>query len=199
MGCDKSFRHGLDWFSATNTPSGFPAGAEGIQLGHKIIEGPTGREYRFVKFNLSGVSCKLGTPVALVSAFGVVTPDISDAKAASAADYIASFAFGGIALCSHTPASGSTTYGWVMTKGPLGKLVNSKLSGVTVKTFISTTASVTNGRMFSLRSTQDGFLAYQSTVGPTTAYRHMPNFVYYGAAVSAARKSVASGMIHSIW
>lgn len=196
---DQSFRQTLTYWSATNFPTGFPWGAEAIALGTKVVETTTGREFRFVKFLLSGVSCKLGTPVAMVSAHGVVTPDISDAKNASAGEFLASYAFAGIALASHAPASGSTTYGWIMTKGPLGNLRNSKLSGTTVKTFLSTTASVRNGRMYALNSTQDGALHYISTFGPTTNYRNMPNLVYYGATESAARKSVDTGYITSIW
>jgi hypothetical protein len=196
---DRSFRNPLTWFSTKNAPDGFPTATENLQPGYKFIEGPTGREFHYCKFNLSGVSCKLGTPVVHGSVYGTVTPDISDGKNASAADYIASFAFAGIALCDHKPPSGSTTYGWVMSKGPLGKLARSKLADTTVKTFISTTASVTAGRSYALRSTQDGYLAYQSTVGFTTAYRHMPNLIHVGASESAARKSTASGLIISNW
>jgi hypothetical protein len=184
----------LTFVSAANTPTGFNWGGEALPQGFQIIEAPTGRKYRFCKFRLSGVSCKLGTPVVHDSAFGQVTPDVSDALPASAYLHRGSQVFAGIALASHTPASGSTTYGWIMTEGPLGKLLNSKIPTTTVKTYLSTTISVLEGRSYAL-STVDGFLSDIST-GVSDA-RVVPNLMYFGAAISAGRKSVATGFIRS--
>jgi len=193
-------RFPLTHFTVNLTPTGFPFLGEGLPLGYRFEETFTGRTFRFVQFELSGVSCKSGDPVGWVSAGRyVVSPDISDiggSVAGSTAGAMHGFGFAGIALASHAPTSGSTTYGWIMTKGPLGKIAGSMLSTTNLKVYICTAISIRCGRPFSIRSTDDRYFWPISTHALSTAWRNQVNVIALDN-VAGSKISCSAGFIVS--
>jgi len=195
----QSIRFPVTHYTANLAPTGFPFLGEGLFLGYRLCEEHTGREFRFCKFNLSGVAVSAGVPVIMASTFGVVTPDLSDAGTNTSANKSYPYKFAGIALATHAPTSGSTTYGWVMTKGPLGKIPASYASTADVKVLLHTaSARLSTGRCFMLSTLDKKLVAFS-----TSAYNSVKgavNFIYYGAQQVSTVMSANDGMlINLLW
>jgi len=177
----RSFNFPLTHYTVNLSPTGFPFLGECLRPGYRFEEAHTGRVFRFVQFALSGVSARQGDPVGWVSAGEyVVSPDVSDiggSVAGSTAGAMRAFGFAGIVLGNHAPASGSTTYGWIMTKGPLGKIPGSMLSTMDLKVYVSTAISVRCGRPFAIHSTTNRFFFPISTHALSTAWRNQVNLL----------------------
>lgn len=185
------------WSSTNQGPTGRNPWGEHRYLGQEIYDGAAGRVYKFVKIAMSGVSVGFGFPVAYTST-ALVTPDLSDALAGTA---VGSDVFAGIVVASASqlvPTSGSTAFGWIMTRGPLGKVPGSLLADQNVKTFVSgATASADQGRAFTLSTLDKSLVDIPLLTSVSDDFRvNLPVFTHLATSVgTSTRTSVTAGYI----
>jgi len=204
MAQGRSIRLPLTHHTANLAATGFPFQGEGLRQGYLLDEPQTGRQFRFCKLNPMGTQISTGKPLSLVSSgitggsaqnIWCVTADLSDGAGSAG---VAGNKFAGIALAKQgsTGTATSAFYGWIMTKGPIGKIPGSMLSTLNLNVIITTkTASVTAGQAFTICAAVDGKFVNIST--SSVQFRKHPCFVSLDR-FSAARLSAQWGYITNL-
>ena len=196
------------WFSSQAYSGAHPGRQYAGRLGEVIYDQQADRKFKFVQIINGGITGRAGMPLCYRSAGGgnIVTPDL--AGEAMSAGHV-SQVFAGICLASTPliPASGSTTFGWIMTNGRLGNQ-GGLLGSHNLRTFVIN-GSVADGLIFTVSTRTSTFISYNSSMEKMSACaeRSAQPLLQLWAGVAGngtaigtnALTSVAQGYIRSPW